>query len=171
MIVTIRSPFMPSFFKQKLMVDKKRVGYLKRANFFHMVIGHESYQVKYKDNIVKLIEEKEMLGKQIWDLMKVEKDRAKSIGQLKMLSSSKDTLSRLHTEFELNLNGDLYHIDKPLMKRSYCELHDDLGEKVATQLKIHPFKLKREIKIDDPSYSTLEIAIFILTLSIIVSVA
>lgn len=171
MIVTINSPFIPSFFNQKLVDGNSKVGYLKRAKFTHMFIGHESYQVKYKGIIVKIIERKKILGKRVWDLINVKEGTKKHIGSLKMLSSTKDTLSKFYTAFQLKINEDLFSINKPMMKRSYCELLNDEGKKVATHLKQNLLKLTRYIQLEGSSDSMLESAVFILTLAMITSVA
>lgn len=171
MIVAINSPLKLSLFKQKLVEENNKVGYLKRAKFTHMFIGHQSYQVRYKGNTVKLIERKKIIGKRVWDLIKVGEGTKKNIGSLKMLSSTKDTLSKFHTEFQLKINGNLFSINKPMMKRNYCELLNDENEKVAIHLKQNLLKLKRYIQLKSSSYSTLENAVFIVTLAIITSVA
>lgn len=49
----------------------------------------------------------------------------KKIGSLKMFSSTKDTFSKIHTEFQLKFDEELFSINKPYLKRGYCELLND----------------------------------------------
>ncbi|WP_040983374.1 hypothetical protein [Oceanobacillus jeddahense] len=65
MNAVIKSPFIPLLFKQKIVVENKKAGYLTTTKLLLHLKSRKSYKVKYMHQLIKLLENKKQHGKGI----------------------------------------------------------------------------------------------------------
>ncbi|MFD1412639.1 hypothetical protein [Oceanobacillus jeddahense] len=115
MKAVIKSPFIPLLFKQKIVADNKKAGYLTTTKLLLHLKSRKSYKVKYMHQLIKLLENKKQHGKRNWDLIISNKGRENKIGKLVMIGDVKDTLTKGYTEYRLEYGEDTFIIKKPFM--------------------------------------------------------
>lgn len=169
MLITVKSPFVPLFFKQKLIEENIEIGFLRTSRLAHQLKNMQSYTATYKGKSVKLIEKRKVNRKRNWDLIEVEESGLEiNKGQLILTSSTDETLSKGYTEYILEYNERIYSVKKPYMhKKNFCELLSGEGKKIATHLEQDFFSFKRYIKIDVDQPTKSDKAVFLLALSLI----
>ncbi|WP_130860740.1 hypothetical protein [Gracilibacillus phocaeensis] len=164
MLITIKSPFTPLFFKQRVVTEHKETGFLAATKLLHLLIGRHCYSLNDHHHLLELTENHKENKKRNWDLFTVSKGQKTNIGKLKMTSKVTDTISKGYTEYSLTMKNEEFVIQKPFMQRNYCELENNKGELIATHKKQELLTFKRNIEIND-TCSHIEIGAFVLVLS------
>ncbi|TSB48230.1 hypothetical protein [Alkalicoccobacillus porphyridii] len=172
MLISIKSPFIPLLFKQKLVESEKKVGYLKATRFLGRIKGNKSYEVKYKQNRIKIIEGKTENGKRRWGIVELNENEEKEIGSLFLVSSAKETLSRGITEYEVKYDTVIYHVNKPFMhQKNYCELKNESNKIIAKHQEQDILRWRRDIKVEEETLNERDIAVCVLVLSLIIFIS
>ncbi|WP_017185525.1 hypothetical protein [Alkalibacillus haloalkaliphilus] len=112
----INSPLQPTFFKQKIYINKEPVGYLTATKPFTYLIGRNSFKVNYKGIDVSLIEVKKVDKKRNWEIILSNNNKENHIGRVVMLSRTKETLATNEVIFEIRVMDQTYYINKKHMR-------------------------------------------------------
>ncbi|QQK77072.1 hypothetical protein HUG15_16805 [Salicibibacter cibarius] len=172
MDVTINSPLQPILFRQKILFDGKKMGYLATVNLFKYVIGRNSYKVKVSDITIALIENRKENWKRNWTVQHQSKNADKEkIGSIKMTSNATDTLTHNATFFDIDFENKQLRVKKPYMQLGKAEayLYSEDGSRLAyirSSYTKRP-RFKKTMHLDyAENYSHTELAFFICILNL-----
>lgn len=175
MELTIKSPFIPSFFRQRIYDESDyQKGYLAMTKPVGRLKGNQSYKVKFNNTIVSLIEHKKENNRRNWSINVEKGDVIKTVGFITMTSGAVDTIKQNITNYEVTYNGKNY-VKNPWMAfngQVESSIFNDNDEKIAHLVSsyIKKPKFNKLIKIEDSKkYTDEDIAFFIVSLNTVIS--
>lgn len=174
MELVIKSPMIPTIFRQRIFSNGQKKGYLTAIHRFGSLKGDQSFKVNFNDQIVSLVENKRKNRDRNWSILVGNNDVSKNRGSVTMTSRVADTLQDHFTQYDIEFQKTDYLLECSFMtfsgkKEAFLLNHhkEEIANLVFTYFKMPLFR--KVINIHNlKQYTDDEIAFIIVVLNTVI---